>query len=777
MVTKYPNQVDTNDEIPLSTDNITKVDAIVVNNLRGAILAIEAELSINPSREYGSVRDRLDALQQQITSGSGGGGGGGGVVITNTPPSNVDKSAAAVGILVTAARSDHKHNINTATATSIGSTNTEGSAVNLARSDHTHAVTDLNITSQTQGSILYFNGSNWVRLSPSTDGDVLTTHGAGNNPSWTTVSSSGTGQIIVSSCAALSSYSLAVWDEGTIAQVAGFDTYKLIVNAPSGAYSNADGVNVIQAGGSGSPYQSIWARQFTILASNEYITDIYVDASSGHDYNDGSGPGGAPLKTLREAFTRISRLGLITQDITIHYSGNVHESIDIDLTGLVAYGTTNTINLVGTLTIANSQSITSFSAADPSSNTRGLVTFPASGYAVGEALYFTGGSSGSAMSWVHDLGTSSQDYVPGFFAKDGTNDNPSGGNTVSHVTFDSTIASVTVKLPVGYRLNILNLTIEGVINNQGSDNAVLVNQCNITAIDVGTGKVYFRNCTIISIGASVNFGQPNSLNGRAYENCVLTNGAFIENSMNFSFIGRITSHGNITLVNSNVRCVGGPGFQYDISIWGLSSISAAINLKRMSTLDLSYFIIWGNNSGVNYSLSLDGPNCWVLYDSNNLPTITGGGSNWNIVSNRGSWANLPAVCSEVPAGIIRSDTAAGTAGANLNLLLQSANISVTNIFASTPRKGLYRISGYIQVTTAGTSGTPTLNATWTDASGVSQTKAICTLSGVTLAAGSGGVIEVWLPGSANMQYSVTGIVTAGSLKYSISLTAKLDLAL
>ena len=66
---KYPNQIDSSTELPVTTDNVTPVKAEVVNRLRDAILAIESELGIDPSREYGTVRARLDAMQ----SGTGGG--------------------------------------------------------------------------------------------------------------------------------------------------------------------------------------------------------------------------------------------------------------------------------------------------------------------------------------------------------------------------------------------------------------------------------------------------------------------------------------------------------------------------------------------------------------------------------------------------------------------------------------------------------------------------------------------------------------------------------
>ena len=54
-------------------------------------------------------------------------------------------------------------------------------------------VTDLSITGEEQGSVLYFDGTNWVQLPPGDDGYVLTTHGTSADPTWE--ESSGTGGI------------------------------------------------------------------------------------------------------------------------------------------------------------------------------------------------------------------------------------------------------------------------------------------------------------------------------------------------------------------------------------------------------------------------------------------------------------------------------------------------------------------------------------------------------------------------------------------------------
>ena len=49
-------------------------------------------------------------------------------------------------------------------------------------------VTDLTIASEAQGDVLYFDGTNWVRLAPGTSGKYLKTQGASSNPIWDTPS-------------------------------------------------------------------------------------------------------------------------------------------------------------------------------------------------------------------------------------------------------------------------------------------------------------------------------------------------------------------------------------------------------------------------------------------------------------------------------------------------------------------------------------------------------------------------------------------------------------
>lgn len=67
---KYPNSIDTTNELPLATNNVTPVIAEQVNRLRNAIINIETELGVNPSGTYSTVRDRLDAQNGTVGSGA-----------------------------------------------------------------------------------------------------------------------------------------------------------------------------------------------------------------------------------------------------------------------------------------------------------------------------------------------------------------------------------------------------------------------------------------------------------------------------------------------------------------------------------------------------------------------------------------------------------------------------------------------------------------------------------------------------------------------------------
>lgn len=61
---------------------------------------------------------------------------------------------------------------------------TQGVGANPVWAAQSTIATDLNIAGQTQGDVLYFNGTVWTRLPAGTSGQFLKTFGAGVNPSW-----------------------------------------------------------------------------------------------------------------------------------------------------------------------------------------------------------------------------------------------------------------------------------------------------------------------------------------------------------------------------------------------------------------------------------------------------------------------------------------------------------------------------------------------------------------------------------------------------------------
>lgn len=64
---KYPDQLDDSISLPPSLDLITPVKAEVVNRLRDAILAVETELGIQPSSTFGTVKARLDNIDNLLS--------------------------------------------------------------------------------------------------------------------------------------------------------------------------------------------------------------------------------------------------------------------------------------------------------------------------------------------------------------------------------------------------------------------------------------------------------------------------------------------------------------------------------------------------------------------------------------------------------------------------------------------------------------------------------------------------------------------------------------
>ncbi|MHC4599889.1 MAG: hypothetical protein ACYS47_12875 [Planctomycetota bacterium] len=113
-------------------------------------------------------------------------------------------------------------------------------------SDHA----DVGAMTEAQGDILYHNGTNWTRLPAGTAGRVLTTQGAGNNPAWMPV---GAGNYLLSNANTMFSGSggpavLAIGN-GTQADTLGFQANAQVMFQPGPAGGTTVGGSINMAGG------------------------------------------------------------------------------------------------------------------------------------------------------------------------------------------------------------------------------------------------------------------------------------------------------------------------------------------------------------------------------------------------------------------------------------------------------------------------------------------------------------------------------------------------
>jgi hypothetical protein len=69
---KYPAIIDDNTVLPIVVDGATPIKAKTLNDLRDAVIRIEKELGIKPSRIYTNVKTRLDEIDKIIARMSGG---------------------------------------------------------------------------------------------------------------------------------------------------------------------------------------------------------------------------------------------------------------------------------------------------------------------------------------------------------------------------------------------------------------------------------------------------------------------------------------------------------------------------------------------------------------------------------------------------------------------------------------------------------------------------------------------------------------------------------
>lgn len=109
--------------------------------------------------------------------------------------------------------------------------------------------------------------------------------------------------------------------------------------------------------------------------------------------------------------------------------------------------------------------------------------------------------------------------------------------------------------------------------------------------------------------------------------------------------------------------------------------------------------------------------------------------------------------------------------ARARLTAQSNNIGVSLLAAKSPIPQT-RVNGTLTLVTPGTAGNALLNVTYIDSLGVSRTKPVTPALNIAGVAGDEvqGSLLFTQNGSANFQYSVTGITTPGALSYNLAIS-------
>ena len=583
----------------------------------------------------------------------------------------------------------------------------------------------------------------------------------------TAIGGLGQGQLVFATVALLAAQPVAAFAGGTAAQVSGFDTYTLTDTFLPG--TAADGVNVIAGFGSGGT--KFWQRDYTTPATNQQLDDLFVTAA-GSDASPTPWNAATPLRTLQEAFNRIARLGVATGDITIHYSGTA-QSFDADLTGVTSSGGI-VISVVATPTVAATQTASDFAANDSTTNTRGFVEFPLAAYAVNEALRYTGGNTGNALAWVTHHTVSVRDNITTFFGLDASVDNPGQGNDVQHVTFPDSIINASARVPAGFQVTVTNVNVTGAVSGVGESRCLFFNQCVFPNGVAESSSVGFLNCQIDGVGTTA----PTVPGGVAtFEHPYFTGNVTLTGSSPVLFAGSATflAPAKLSLVGCDLQFETLAGLD-DLSFWEHGSESFILQAEDATCEMSAGCQLWGQiTSATSWFLMNAGGR--FSYRSDRAPNVTGGTNLWRFLDGRaGALADLPVYAPLVNAGLIRADYQSGTSGASVSRSNLSANIGATNLFATNPKAGLYKVSAYVGVVgSTGTTGALVVSAGWTDQTGHAQTKTIATYADISASVhGEGGSIEVEATGSANITYSVSGIVAAGNLTYSLRVVASLE---
>ena len=557
----------------------------------------------------------------------------------------------------------------------------------------------------------------------------------------------------------------------------------------------------------------------------------YVDPS-GSDANDGKTPATA-LLTPQELCTRLCPNGRqcnLSADVTVYIntlgtSTQSYPELNLNIgtaqplsSGLAIY----TFNVILGITSSAPMTITNHVQPSGSGAVRGQLTVSSGSFTNQERVRILTGSAAGAVAYSTGQNASAQNHyisvlsiptIAGSLANGGhgTTLIPVPGDTCCVDTLRTTITRINVKCTTFARVFIADgkftrVSIGGDsigTTFAGIGGPVYISGSYMTSAggrwENNCGGAFLMSCRTPSTGKTTLFGDGWCVIEHAIQGTLglcghaLSYGLTIDGGRLIVAIGDDYNHPGTSppskwqLFTSFTNGATGGGIEFENGIGGLSYYNnAALVVCPGGVLECSDFntFLWGGTAqfGVGLFMYHD---AWALQGNMSpgvlsaiwkIPSLV----NIVIANMEFAFSDEPIIVKNANSGLIAEGYNVANnyneTDAGFYKKLQNANIGNTNFF-QIRKAGLYRVMGYVATTTAdaAATGTPVLNVTYTDDSGVSQTKVVATGSPLTTLGGNGGQVIIEVQGPATLaSWSITGVGSAGNAKYSVRMRVEKD---
>jgi hypothetical protein len=537
-----------------------------------------------------------------------------------------------------------------------------------------------------------------------------------------------------------------------------------------------------------------------------------VDGATGDDANDGQSSGTA-LKTCDELAQRLWLNGplTLTQDVTINIQ-NVGTVLSWHINVSSVPVQNQTLNFVLRVNFGYTSTdlgpITSYTPVVRSTKTRGQIAVASGTFVSKERLRLTSGTIAGAYAYSMGLaGDAQHTYISSFIPPTVADWHhpvaPSVGDHVAVDILNCTIRRFEINCEAGTRVMIdSGQFIRVTVNGSASDTISASAGGNVMFLGcaaVGTGSTWISNCGGATLmGCRVAPTSKTSFMGSGWlSSGSVAQGVWGVGSGDLTTYGHAVDGGNMVVgTDAYFRADGGAaiwhcnddlfnttagGCEVENGPGPLGAGSAAINVFAMSLLQNGGYNcdMWGLTTGYQIGFqvynqaafsAVNDPFYDVLLRVMDIPSTT----NMVVGGVAFPYSAYPILMPSAQASVTVAPYNGNYLENYVYKTAQSAAIGPTTLLSAplaAKPSGLYRIRGYLTPTTIGSAGSLTLNAIFTDGTGVSQTVPICSLDNTQLK-GKGDSLEIECNGTVAVQYSVTGY-TSG-LVYNVRVAIDRD---